>query len=456
MRIRIVRPGAVSRAPGALSSLVCIALLGALLARPAGAQAPAAGEIAALRAEIATLREEYDRRLAELEARLSALAAEPAPPADTAEVAPAAPEAPAAEELTEEQIAAELGLSPTGAPAPGVAESAPAAPATTPSASYFNPAMSVIGNLVGIAGDEDPFEESRALELRESEVSLQAAIDPYAKGDLFLAFSNEGVEVEEGFVTFTALPGDLLVRAGKMRVAFGKTNPLHGHVLPWADTPLPLSNLLGGEEGWVGTGVSAARLIPLPADTFSEATLMVLDGEAEGLFEPEERSDLSYALRYRVFRDLTEATNLDLGASWGRGLNGSEEGAETTLQGFDATLRWKPLRTALYRSFVLRGEAIRSRREGPGGTQDSLGWFIAADHQLARRWFVGGRWESAERADDETLRDTGRSLALTFKPSEFSLLRGQLRRRDYALLGTTDELLLQLQFAMGAHGAHPF
>ena len=183
---------------------------------------------------------------------------------------------------------------------------------------------------------------------------------------------------------------------------------------------------------------------------------MVLDGEAEGLFEAEERDDLSYAARYRVFRDLTEATNVDLGVSWGRGPNGSEEGADTTLQGFDATVRWKPLRTALYRSFVLRAEAMRSRREQPGGTQDAFGWFVAADQQIARRWFVGARYDSAERAEDETLRDTGASLALTFKPSEFSLLRGQLRRRDYALFGTADELLLQFQFAMGAHAAHPF
>jgi hypothetical protein len=334
---------------------------------------------------------------------------------------------------------------------------APPVPAVAPqSTNYFNPAITLIGNLVGVAGDDNPFEESRAVELRESELSLQAAIDPYAKGDLFLSFGSEGVEVEEGFVTFTALPADLLVRAGKMRVAFGKTNPLHAHVLPWADTPLPLANLLGGEEGWAGTGVSVARLIPLPGDTFSEATLMVLDGEAEGLFEAEERSDLSYALRYRLFRDLSEAINLDLGVSWGRGPNGSEAGAETTLEGVDATLRWKPLRTALYRSFILRTEAIRSRREGPEGTQDAFGWFVAADQQVARRWFVGGRWESSERADAEALRDTGGSLALTFKPSEFSLLRGQLRRREYALLGTADEFLLQLQFAMGAHGAHPF
>ena len=40
--------------------------------------------------------------------------------------------------------------------------------------------------------------------------------------------------------------------------------------------------------------------------------------------------------------------------------------------------------------------------------------------------------------------------------SEFSQLRGELRRRRYAEDITAEELLLQLQFAIGAHGAHPF
>jgi hypothetical protein len=418
-----------------------------LSAAGASAQAPD-GAVAALRAELAAVREEYERRLRELEEKLEALEGE----GGETEAATAPPEE--GEALTAEQVAAELGLPGEGEPAAGGVPPPPPVAAQSPS--YFNPAMSLVGNVVAVAGDDNPAEPARAIELRESELSLQAAIDPYARADLFLAFGSEGVEVEEGFVTFTDLPGDVLVRAGKMRVAFGKTNPLHRHVLPWVDTPLPLVNLLGGDEGWAGTGVSVARLIPLPGDTFSEATLQVLDGEAEGLFEPERRSDLSYALRYRVFRDLTEATNLDLGISWGRGPNGSFAGADTTLAGFDATLRWKPLRTALYRSFILRAEAIRSRREQPSGAQEALGWFLAADHQLARRWFLGGRYESAERADDAALRDRGQSLALTFKPSEFSLLRGQLRRRRYADLGTADELLLQLQFAIGAHAAHPF
>ena len=58
--------------------------------------------------------------------------------------------------------------------------------------------------------------------------------------------------------------------------------------------------------------------------------------------------------------------------------------------------------------------------------------------------------------NDAELVDTGGSLILTYWPSEFSQIRGQLRRTSYADRLTANELLFQFQFSMGAHGAHPF
>jgi len=45
---------------------------------------------------------------------------------------------------------------------------------------------------------------------------------------------------------------------------------------------------------------------------------------------------------------------------------------------------------------------------------------------------------------------------LTYWPSEFAQLRAQYRFTNYAEGQNANELRLQLQFAMGAHGAHPF
>jgi hypothetical protein len=347
---------------------------------------------------------------------------------------------------------------PTPAPAP---PPPPPSQGQSQTSNYFNPSISVIGNFLGIAG-KNTVDNQPNLSLRESEVSLQAIVDPYARADFFLSFSENSVEVEEGFVTFTSLPAGLLAKVGRMRVAFGKIDTLHLHVLPWPDTPLPIVNLLGGEEGWKGTGISLARLIPMPADIFSELTAQVFRGEAEGLFELRNRSDIAYNGHYRLFKDLSEATNLDLGFSYGAGPNATstdETRRWTKLEAIDFTLRWKPLRTGNYRSASLRGELFRSRRDEPqelGGKQTARGWFLSGEYQLAKRWFAGARIESSDHADDASKRDTGQAVILTFWPSEFSQVRGELRRRRYAGGITANEALLQLQFAIGAHGAHPF
>ncbi len=337
------------------------------------------------------------------------------------------------------------------------------APATSQTSSYFNPSISLIGNFLGVAGT-NAVDNLPSASLRETELGFQAVVDPYARADVFVSLGEENeVGVEEGYLTFTSLPWNLLVKVGRMRVSFGKINSLHLHVLPWADEPLNVVNLLGGDEGWIGSGVSVARLVPLPGDVFSELTVQAFRGDAEGLFEAPKRSDLAFNGHYRVFADLSDSSNLDLGASCAIGPNGTSANAKTRLQGLDVTYRWKPLQHGNYRSLVLRAELFGSERERPEGTVKATGWFASAEVQLARRWWIGVRGEAAGHAQDTSIKDTGTAATLTFWPSEFSQLRAEIRQRRYGgpnTAGPSDytanEVLLQLQFAIGAHGAHPF
>ena len=335
--------------------------------------------------------------------------------------------------------------------------------------------MAVIGDFLGAAGTNsvqpDPFalggNHPLPLQMHESEASFQAVVDPYARADFFLSFGEEGVGVEEGYVTFTSLPGGLLTRVGRMRAAFGKVNSLHNHVLPWTDRPLVNYNLVGGEDGISDAGFSVARLIPNPW-LFLEATGQVFRGDsgAEGspLFQTTRRSELSYVGHLRAYQDITENSNIDLGASYSRGHNGllfdsasPDLGSRVTqLYGVDATFRWRPLQRSIYHSFVGRTEWIWSRRDQEDGLQSGVGMYISGDYQFGRRWFVGARYDRSDRATDASLLDTGGSLILTYWPSEFSQIRGQYRRTNYALGSAADEFLFQFQFSIGAHGAHPF
>src|SRR5262245_16917474 len=95
-----------------------------------------------------------------------------------------------------------------------------------PASKVFNHDIAVIGDFLGAAGKNDTPFATPALELHEAEASFQAVVDPYAKADFFLTFSNDEVGVEEGFITFTSLPASFLLKVGKFRGAFGKVNAM--------------------------------------------------------------------------------------------------------------------------------------------------------------------------------------------------------------------------------------
>jgi hypothetical protein len=336
----------------------------------------------------------------------------------------------------------------------------PAAAQNAPTGNVFNPNISVIGNALGVVGHNE-VDNQPSLQLRESEIGLQAIVDPFAHADFFVTFGSQkgDVGIEEGTITFLTVPGDFILKVGRLKGAFGKLNTEHLHVRLFADAPLNMTNLLGSEDGIEDAGLSLSRLIPMPSEIFLEATAQLFRGTSGNLFEAHTRNDVEPLFHLKAYRDLSEDANLELGGSWTRANNLEGPGFHTALTGVDATFRWKPLQQGLYRSVLVRAEWTLSERETPAGTVRADGYYVWGQYQLGRRWFAGFRHDESDHAGDASRRDRGNSLVLTFWPSEFSQVRAQLRRNRYdqpegAITAT--ELLLQLQFAIGAHGAHPF
>jgi hypothetical protein len=405
-------------------------------------------EVDRLRAEFEAVRDSYGARLAALEARLKGIeSAQPVPPVTTPPAT--TPTVPAAPPGTPTEVQVPPGATGAGGPTGQL----PFYGGASALSKIFNPDIAVIGNFLGAFG-ENEVNPRPAFEMNEAEASFQAVVDPYARADFFLSFSPEGVEIEEGFLTLTTLPGDLLAKVGKFKQQVGKVNTLHPHQLPWVDQPIVLENLLGGDEGLNDSGVSVSRLISNPW-IFLEATGEVYQGSSS-VFHSFERSDVSWVGRLRGYRDLTEATNVDVGASIAYGNNDVGPGFNTRLIGIDATLRYRPLRTALYRRFLGRTELFWSNREQVDDDVSAFGFYASGEYQFARRWFTGVRYDWSERAFDSSLVDKGPSVTLTFWPSEFSQIRGQYRHLRYGEDVNANEFLFQFLFSIGAHGAHTF
>jgi hypothetical protein len=239
-------------------------------------------------------------------------------------------------------------------------------------------------------------------------------------------------------------------------------------------------DLVGGEDGIDDAGLSISRILPAPKDIFLEGTAQIYRGDSSGIFQALRRNDVSTVEHLRAYRDLSESTNLDVGASYARGHSPFGNGSNQ-LYGVDATLRWKPLRRSIYRSFVARSEFIWANTVVSGipalaahPTLTPFGYYVSGEYQFARRWFLGSRFDRSERGAclptfpattaacgllplaNPLVRDTGGAVLLTYWPSEFSQVRGELRRNSYGDGRTANELFFQFVFSMGAHGAHPF
>lgn len=410
-------------------------------------------EVARLKAELDAIRQQYDDRISQLEQRLNQLTG-----------GPMAIDAPAAASATAPQEAA--AAQPAPAPVAATPQDATSAPADQSSSAMlagsskvFNPDTSVIGNFLGTTG-KNPFSTQPSMQLTEAELSLQAVVDPYARADFFLSATPEGLEVEEGYATFTSLPKQLLLKVGKMRAQFGKVNTLHTHAMPTADRPLVTNNLVGGEDGLSDSGVSLSKLIANPF-VYLEATGEVFAGTGD-VFQSSQRSRPTYVGHVRAYRDLSEDKNIDLGVSYAHGQTddvAADQGLSLhkDLIGVDATFRYRPLRRAIYRRLNLRTELIWSRQQLPGSTETTaFGVYGLGEYQFAQRWYAGARIDRSGRALDGSQIDNGGSIFLTFWPTEFAQLRGQFRHTSFAEGESANEGLFQVNFAIGAHGAHAF
>ena len=259
-------------------------------------------------------------------------------------------------------LAGAIGRAAAQAPPPGGPVTA--APATA--GSIGNPAISIIGWFQAVAGN-DPTLPAEAFALPEAELAFQAAVDPHSRAEFFLSAGHEGLEVEEGYLTWLALPGGGQAKFGKFRADLGKFNRTHPPETPFADRPLAAEAWLG-EEGLATTGVSASILIPNPANLYWDVIAQIgaaPESLASPVFGPEGRRDVLALGRTSLFIPFGESTDLNLGVSYTNARAHPAlraEGERMRLGAADLTLRWKNPRRSIYRSLLVQVELLGARK----------------------------------------------------------------------------------------------
>lgn len=345
-------------------------------------------------------------------------------------------------------------------------------------------------------GDHDPIK--RGFSLRNAEISVDGAVDPYFKGFanivLKLDKNNETeIELEEAYLLSTALPAKLQVKAGQFFAGFGRQNAQHPHQWAFVDQPLILNRTFG-PDGLRNIGAQLSWLAPTPF--YTEAFLGVFDGQGGTAFSfrnPGDQdalgisrfhgratfdrnlrgpADLLYVPRVASSFDLTDSQTLVAGVSAAFGPNDTGSDRRTEIYGADLYWKWKPANAqagfpfvswqteGLYQRFQAGADPAASL---PAETLADWGFYSQVLWGFHQRWVAGLRGEYAN--GDKGAYDpqdifrgerTRVSPDLTFYPSEFSKIRLQYNYDRGELFGTEHSVWLQVEFLLGAHGAHKF
>lgn len=321
----------------------------------------------------------------------------------------------------------------------------------------LNPDISLIGDFRAWYTPDS--ERNVDAELHEVETVFQAAVDPYARADFFIAAGHEGegeyaFEVEEAYLTTLSLPHGLQLKGGKFRSVFGKLNRTHPHALPFIDTPSIYANYLG-DEGLNDQGFSLSWLVPNQR-FYQDLTVEITRGPGESAsFVGQDTNRLLYVAHLKNFWDVSEASTFELGFSGAAGPN--EEVQTTLLGGADATFIWKPLRFNTYRSATMQLEAFVSRMGVEVGDPPvTWGLFALGSYQLSRRWFAVGRFDHADVPDDPSWNENVFSGTLRWEATEFQKLEFGVRTASANEMDRVTALLFRAVFVIGTHGAHEY
>jgi hypothetical protein len=343
------------------------------------------------------------------------------------------------------------------------------------------PDFSAVGDLVGDLSPKGSTQgDQTRFGVREVELAVQAAVDPYFRGDVFLGISDqEKISIEQAYLTSTSLPYGLEARLGRFLMPFGKQNTTHRHDLHTIEYPWVLQRFLG-DDGLKGTGVWLSKVLS-PFGFYQEIQVTAVDRLGERpdslvVAEPVNRKlgGMGYSARLRNYFDVSEAANFEVSGSVMTGRveqpdftfapGGADEvnalAARQTTVGADVTYRWRPLQQGLYRSVILQGEVMHQINQDVAGLAAAprgySGAYLFGRYQLAARTFLGARydWVQDPQNDGRTL--NAGSGYLEFYPSEFSKLAAAYERYMPDGQNAVNRILVQATFSLGPHKPHPF
>ena len=364
-------------------------------------------------------------------------------------------------------------------------------------------------------GHDHDHDLDEGFNLGHSELAIEARLGDWLDGVLMLGFDDRHVEVEEAYLRTLSLPAGLQLKGGKFLSDIGYINSHHNHDWDFVDRPL-FSEFLFGHHGLQDVGMQLSYVPATPWYTRLGVEAFQGDGD-EGVARFDGGIPVDQKSGPRLFTafaksgpDLGADHALQLGVSAGflrdyarledHGAHGHALVGDGWFAGIDTVYRHYAGRSHGHGDWRVGGEYFLVSRNvdeylqrNDGGwtrrsnyTERQDGMYLQAVYGFLPRWEAGLRAEAlglTNRVMDfhptrlESLDASYRYAAqVTFRPIEPLFLRAQINYDDFAHhahdhgdghgqghdhhghggSGSGLGFLLQVNVALGAHGAHRF
>ena len=300
-------------------------------------------------------------------------------------------------------------------------------------------------------GDAElPFNKNRGFNLNYAEVAMHSMVDPYFEAFAIFHLHPDEFEIDEAYVTTTSMPAGLRVMMGKFRSAFGRINEKHQHAWNFDEQPV-IYKALFGPDVISDPGVQLQWVAP--TDTYIMTGIEALQGTNDRSFGESEKNNL-YVGYLKSSVDLSDDLSLLGGVSLAHGK--TEVDKTSNVYCVDLTLR-KQLGS--YSALSWQSEYLQRNKDTQTDTLKQAGLYSELVYQYNKNYSGGVRYEKITKDGD--FNDLNKYTAMVqYKPFPFSRLRLEYSHdRTKMIAGSRkdiDTIMLTVNIATGAHGAHAY
>ena len=295
-----------------------------------------------------------------------------------------------------------------------------------------------------------PFNKNRGFNLNYAEVAMHSVVDPY-----FEAFANfhlhpDEFEIGEAYVQTTSLPYSLRVKAGKFKSNFGRINSKHQHSWHFDAQPI-IYKALFAPDSISDAGIQLQWIAP--TDNYLMFGVEAMQGTNGRSFGDTDKNNL-YVGYVKSSLDVGDDLSILGGLSLAHGTNVTNH--TTDVYGVDLTLREQ---LDSYSSLIWQSEFLQRDKNDGSKTTKQAGLYSELIYQYNNNYSTGVRYDAITK--NSVANNLNKYTAMVeYKPFPMSRLRlsysyDKTKELNGERVGI-NEVMLSLNIAAGAHGAHDY